>query len=129
MAKRPSAPRPCTLAPAGRPRALQPIDVFERVLLACAVGRAVVFSVALTVAREHPKRSENSASVRAGAECPLSEVPLYCVSETGGRLLSVLRVREVSVFGGFFVQLLMGIFPDRRKCPSYRKCPSLGGVR
>ena len=27
--------------------------------------------------------SENSASVRAGAECPLSEVPLYCVSEMG----------------------------------------------
>ena len=86
-------------------------------------------SVARIVAREPPKRSENSASVRAGAECPLSEVPLYCVSETGRRLLSVLRVREVSVFGGFFVQLLMGIFPDRRKCASYRKCPSLGGVR
>ena len=84
-----------------------------------------MFSVALIVAREPQKRSENSASVRAGAECPLSEVPLYCVSETGRRLLSVLRVREVSVFGGFFVQLLM----DRRKCPSYRKCPSLGGVR
>ena len=34
-----------------------------------------MFSVALIVAREPPKRSENSASVRAGAECPLSEVP------------------------------------------------------
>ena len=88
-----------------------------------------MFSVALIVAREPPKRSENSASVRAGAVCPLSEVPLYCVSETGRRLLSVLRVREVSVFGVIFVQLLIEIFPDRRKCPSYRKCPSLGGVR
>ena len=35
-----------------------------------------MFSVALIVAREPPKRSENSASVRAGVECPLSEVPL-----------------------------------------------------
>ena len=47
--------------------------------------------------------SENSASVRAGAQCPLSEVPLYCVSEMGSSVLSVLRVREVSVSGGFFV--------------------------
>ena len=85
-----------------------------------------MFSVALIVAREPPKRSENSASVRAGAECPLSDVPLYCVRETGRRLL---RLSEVSVVGVFFVQLLMEIFPDRRKCPSYRKCPSLGGVR
>ena len=36
------------------------------------------------------------------AECPLSEVPLYCVSQTGRNFLSVLRVREVSVFGVFF---------------------------
>ena len=35
------------------------------------------------------------------AECPLSEVPLYCVSQTGSNLLSVLQVREVSVFRGF----------------------------
>ena len=70
--------------------------------------------------------SENSASVRAGAQCPLSEVPLYCVSEMGSSVLSVLRVREVSVSGGFFVQLL---FWDPRKRPFYRKCPQLGGVR
>ena len=63
------------------------------------------------------------------AECPLSEVPLYCVSQTGSNFLSVLRVREVSIFGGFFVQTLTGIVRDLRKCPFYRKCPPLGGVR
>ena len=73
--------------------------------------------------------SENIASVRAGAECPLSEVPLYCVSEMGSSVLSVLRSREVSVSGGFFVQLLMEIFRDPRKRPFYRKCLQLGGVR
>ena len=63
------------------------------------------------------------------AGCPLSEVLMYCVSQTGSNLLSVLRVREVSVFGGFFVQPLTGIVRDLRKCPFYRKCPPLGGVR
>ena len=53
---------------------------------------------------------------------------VYCVSETGSNLLSVLRVREVSVFRGFFVQTLTGIIWDLHKCPFYRKCPPLGGV-
>ena len=52
--------------------------------------------------------SENSASVRAGAQCPLSEVPLYCVSEMGSSVLSVLRVREVSVSGGFLYSFYFG---------------------
>ena len=29
----------------------------------------------------------------------------------------------------FFVQALTGIVRDLRKCPFYRKCPPLGGVR
>ena len=44
-------------------------------------------------------------------------------------LPSVLRVREVSVFGSFFVQTWTEIVRDLRKCPFYRKCPLLGGVR
>ena len=49
MAKRPSMPiGPVTLAVAGMPWVLQLIDVFERaLLLACVVGRAVGFRVAL----------------------------------------------------------------------------------
>ena len=74
--------------------------------------------------------SENSASVRAEAVgCPLSEVPLYCVGEMGSSILSVLRVREVSVSGGFLYSVIMEIFRDLCKCPFYCKCPQLGGVR
>ena len=47
----------------------------------------------------------------------------------GSILLSVLRVREVSIFEVCFVQRLMDIVRDLRKCPFYRKCPPLGGVR
>ena len=54
---------------------------------------------------------------------------VLCRGQTGSILLSVLRVREVSVFGGFFVQRLPDIVRDLRKCPFYRKCPPLGGVR
>ena len=46
----------------------------------------------------------------------------------GSILLSVLRVREVS-FLEFFVLRLTDIVRDLRKCPFYRKCPPLGGVR
>ena len=44
---------------------------------------------------ERPRKRPHALEL---AECPLSEVPLYCVSQTGSNLLSVLRVREVSVF-------------------------------
>ena len=56
MAKRHSPPKPCTLAPAGGLQVLQPIDVSEcALLLACAVGRAVVFSMALQQERASEK--------------------------------------------------------------------------
>ena len=67
---------------------------------------------------ERPRKRPHALKL---AECPLSEVPFYCVSQTGSNLLSV--------FGGFFVQTLTGIVRDLRKCPFYRKCPPLGGVR
>ena len=56
MAKRPSMPRPCTLAPAGGPREFQLINVFKHALfLVCAVGKAVVFRVALLQERASEK--------------------------------------------------------------------------
>ena len=67
-------------------------------------------------------------TIISGTNFPVT-VPLYCVSEMGSSVLSVLRSREVSVSGGFFVQLLMEIFRDPRKRPFYRKCLQLGGVR
>ena len=69
MAKAPSAPRPCTLVPAGWPRALQPIDVFKCVLLACAVeSRGVQRG---TVAREPPKRSQSESAIELYVRCIL----------------------------------------------------------
>ena len=55
MAKRPSAPKPCTLAPAGGPRALQPIELFKHCGESCGVQRG-------TVAREPPKNKAKSES-------------------------------------------------------------------
>ena len=43
-----------------------------------------------------------SVSVHTGAECPLLQVLLYCVSQTRNNLSSVLRVTEVSVFEGLY---------------------------
>ena len=54
---------------------------------------------------------------------------VLCRGQTVSILLSVLRVKEVSVFGSFFVQRLTDIVRDLRKCPFYCKCPPLGGFR
>ena len=60
---------------------------------------------------------EANISVCTVEECPLLEVLLYCIGQTGSNLFSVLRVREVSVFGGLFVQRLTE--------KSYRTCLSV----
>ena len=87
-----------------------------------------MFSVALTVAREPPKRSENSASVRAGADVRYRRFHCIVSVKRGGDYCPFYGL-ERCPFSEVFCTAFKEIFPDRRKCPSYRKCPSLGGVR